>query len=397
MPDNRRIYTVTELNTLCRKTLENIEPGGLWLKAELRNLKIHSSGHFYFALTDGESTIDGVMWRNIAAQLGFKPENGMEVEVFGTPTLYEKNGRFQFSVSRLIPVGEGARAIAFRQLKEKLAAEGLFDPEYKKTLPKYPFRIGVVTSATGAAVRDIVNVLRRRAPYVTIILRPAKVQGEGAAKDIIAGITEFNDFDDVDLLIIGRGGGSEEDLWCFNDEQLARTIFASELPIISAVGHEIDFTISDFVADVRAPTPSAAAEIAVRDNDELLSVILGSYDSIRKNLKQYTGNYLERLNSVLSRPAWLEPLRRIHDSEQRIDELVVFAETAEKLYLERAFSKINTLIGRLSGFGIERTLRRGFAIVRRDGKIITRGNELQTDDLLTIRFIDKERSVTVIE
>jgi len=395
--DERRIFSVSELNTLCRSTLESLAPGGIWLDGEIRDVKIPASGHIYFAITDNNCTIDAVMWRSAAKSLAFKPENGMAIEVMGSPTLYEKTGRFQFMVRKMLPVGEGARAVAFRQLKEKLAEEGLFSEEYKKALPEYPFRIGVVTSATGAVIRDIVNVVIRRAPYVSIILRPAKVQGEGAAEDIAAGIIELNEYTDLDLLIVGRGGGSEEDLWCFNDENLARTIFASELPIISAVGHETDFSISDFVADLRAPTPSAAAELAVKDIGELLGSIIGFAELAQRGLTQRVEIEQNKLISIVTRAGWREPLRSIRDYEQRLDELMSEAENSTKLYAERRAQNLNIILGRLRGLGVSTTLNRGFAILECKQELVTTAKSLGRGDLIKIRFSDGKRSAEVTD
>lgn len=397
MSDERRIFSVSELNTLCRSTLESLAPGGIWLDGEIRDVKIPASGHIYFAITDNNCTIDAVMWRSAAKSLAFKPENGMAIEVMGSPTLYEKTGRFQFMVRKMLPVGEGARAVAFRQLKEKLAEEGLFSEEYKKALPEYPFRIGVVTSATGAVIRDIVNVVIRRAPYVSIILRPAKVQGEGAAEDIAAGIIELNEYTDLDLLIVGRGGGSEEDLWCFNDENLARTIFASELPIISAVGHETDFSISDFVADLRAPTPSAAAELAVKDIGELLGSIIGFAELAQRGLTQRVEIEQNKLISIVTRAGWREPLRSIRDYEQRLDELMSEAENSTKLYAERRAQNLNIILGRLRGLGVSTTLNRGFAILECKQELVTTAKSLGRGDLIKIRFSDGKRSAEVTD
>ncbi len=377
--------------------LESIVPEGLWVRGEIRNIKFHTSGHLYFALTDDKASIDGVIWRSNAEKLGFKPEDGMAVEAFGIPTLYEKVGRFQFSVKKLFPVGEGARAIAFRQLKEKLDAEGLFDSEHKKPLPLFPFRIGVITSATGAAIRDIIHVLSRRAPYVTVVLRPSRVQGDGAAEDIIEGIKKMNDYGQVDLLIVGRGGGSEEDLWCFNDERLAREIFASRLPIITAVGHEVDFTIADFVADKRAPTPSAAAEVAVRDISELCATILGLYETTKSRLSLQVERAGKELKMLLTRPAWVEPIRRIRDTEQRLDDITAHMDDSILLILERGASKLINITGRLSGMSIARTLQRGFAVVRRDDKLIRRAVELDAGDRIEIQFTDGKKPAKVIE
>jgi len=395
--EDRKIYSVSELNTLCRLTLEGIEPDGLWLGGEIRDLKFPASGHLYFAITDDISKIDAVMWRSSAARLNFAPENGMKVELFGTPTLYDKTGRYQFMARRMLPMGEGARAIAFRQLKEKLEEEGLFSTEHKRPLPKYPFKIGVVTSGSGAAIRDIVNVITRRAPYVWVILRPAKVQGEGAAEEIALGIMELNEFADVDLLIVGRGGGSEEDLWCFNDEALARTIFESELPVISAVGHEIDFTIADFVADLRAPTPSAAAELAVRDMDELVGNLQGYISTARRGLTMRVERENSRLQSIIKRSAWKAPLRILHDYEQRIDDFLSSADRTMIRQSERKISRLNNLNARLGGLALSASIKRGFVVVEKDGRTITKASELKLGDNVGIRWSDGERKAEIVE
>lgn len=397
MSEDRKIYSVSELNTLCRLTLEGIEPDGLWLGGEIRDLKFPASGHIYFAITDDVSKIDAVMWKSSAARLNFAPENGMKVELFGTPTLYDKTGRYQFMARRMLPVGEGARAIAFRQLKERLEEEGLFSAEHKRPLPKYPFKIGVVTSGSGAAIRDIVNVITRRAPYVSVILRPAKVQGEGAAEEIALGVMELNEFADVDLLIVGRGGGSEEDLWCFNDEALARTIFESELPVISAVGHEIDFTIADFVADLRAPTPSAAAELAVRDMDELVGNLRGYIATARRGLTMRVERETFSLESIIKRPAWKAPLRILHDYEQRIDDFLSTADRTMTRQAERKISRLNNLNARLGGLALSASIKRGFVVVEKDGRTITKASELKLGDNVGIRWSDGERKAEIVE
>ncbi len=370
-------------------------PIGVWVRAELRNVKLHSSGHVYLSLADEEASVDAVMWRNVSQALGFKPEDGMKVEAFGSPTLYDKTGRYQFSVRRLIPIGEGARAVAFRQLKLRLAEEGLFSPERKRRLPRFPFTIGVVTSPTGAAIRDIINVVRRRAPFVTVIVRPSAVQGDSAAREIIAGIADLNRLDEVELIIIGRGGGSEEDLWCFNDEALARAIFSSKKPIISAVGHEIDFTISDFVADLRAPTPSAAAEIAVPDVRELRASIENMLNSSRVRCNMLFDGMRSRLDSDMRRAAWFAPLRRIHDLEQRLDVIMEKAGFLERGLIERLSGRLYRHAERLSGLSVKNTLKRGFAIVYRNGSAIESAIELATNDAIEIELKDGRRQAIV--
>jgi len=271
--DPQHVYSVAEITREIKVLLETTIPV-IWVEGEISNLKFHSSGHLYFSLKDKDSQIGGVMWRSRNASLFFTPQDGIKVLAMGKVTVYEKRGYYQFDVIKMQPAGIGELQLAFEQLKNRLQEEGLFDEEIKKPLPQYPEKIGIVTSPTGAAIQDLLNILNRRSPGIEISLKPVKVQGEGAAPEIATAIDEFNEYGKVDVLIIGRGGGSLEDLWAFNEEVVARAIFRSNIPVISAVGHEIDFSISDFVADLRAPTHSAAAELAVLDRAELLNRIL---------------------------------------------------------------------------------------------------------------------------
>ena len=278
---DENIFTVSEITSHIKNILETaITP--LWIKGEISNYKKHSSGHMYFTLKDEGSSLPCVFFRQFNHYLRFEPENGMEVMCYGQIKVYERSGQYQLYVNQMRPIGIGELEIAFRNLQEKLEEEGLFDEFHKKMIPEYPSRIGIVTSPTGAAIQDMKNVLSRRFP-VAILLYPARVQGEGAAKEIAEGIREFNKRKNADVIVIGRGGGSIEDLWPFNEEIVAREIFASKIPIISAVGHETDFTIADFVADLRAPTPSAAAELVVPERTTLMS-ILESYSDRMQNL-----------------------------------------------------------------------------------------------------------------
>ena len=393
--EEKTVYTVTQLNVFARKLLENISPQGLWVKGEMRRIKTHTSGHLYLTLADEKSSIDAVMWRSYRRSLAFEPEDGMDVEAFGKPTLYEKTGRYQFSIRKIIPVGEGARAIAFRQLKEKLSEEGLFDEVHKKPLPRYPLTIGVISSQTGAALRDIVHVLNRRAPYVDIVLYPATVQGDNAPSELIDALRKMNSFGLIDVIIIGRGGGSEEDLWCFNDETLAREIFASEIPVISAVGHEIDFSISDFVADKRAPTPSAAAEIAVSDISEIEFNLQQKLNRVSGFISNLHDNYYNRLESILSRPAWKEPLRLIYDEAQRVDEALVDIQNSVERIMERKKYKLDILSGKLPAYSIEKILAKGFALIRKKEIYIKSQSELSHEEIIDIIFHDGIKTAVI--
>ncbi|RMD96216.1 MAG: exodeoxyribonuclease VII large subunit, partial [Calditrichaeota bacterium] len=284
-----KYYTVSELTREIKILLETRIPE-VWVEGEISNFTHHSSGHMYFLLKDEHAQISCVMWRSRNNTLFFTPQDGMKIIVRGRITVYEKRGNYQLEVLQLHPAGVGELQLAFEQLKNRLRKEGLFDPAHKKPIPPYPERIGIVTSPTGAAIRDMIHILQRRFPPVEIILNPVRVQGEGAAVEIAQAIDQFNRYGQVDVLIVGRGGGSLEDLWAFNEEIVARAIFRSQIPVISAVGHEVDFSISDFVADLRAPTPSAAAELVVRNREEILA-------HLQKDLQKMTNGMLELIRT----------------------------------------------------------------------------------------------------
>ncbi len=313
-----RILSVTELTQQIKARLES-EFVEIWVEGELSNLRLPSSGHAYFTLKDATSQLRAVMFRSANRLLKFSPKDGMQVVCRGRISVYEARGEYQVVVEVLEPKGLGALQLAFEQLKERLAAEGLFDPARKRPLPALPRCIGIVTSPTGAAIRDMLNVLRRRFANVHIIINPVPVQGEGAAAAIAGALDEFNRMGGVDVLIVGRGGGSLEDLWAFNEEAVARAIHRSAIPVISAVGHEIDFTIADFVADLRAPTPSAAAELVLRSKDELRERIAARAGMLEQCIRRR----LERAQGALRQQASAlrDPRRLVEGYQQRLDEL----------------------------------------------------------------------------
>ena len=318
------IFGVGELNQFVHLILEGTpELQNVYVRGEISNFKNHySTGHYYFSLKDEEGVVSSVMFRANAQMLRFKPEEGMKVIAHGRISLYVKGGSYQLYVDRLVPDGIGALYIAFNQLKNQLEAEGLFKESAKKPLPAIPERIGVVTSATGAVIQDIRNVISRRFPLCEICLYPALVQGPGAAQDLIGGIRYFNEHPgDADVIIIGRGGGSIEDLWAFNDEGLARAIHASKIPVISAVGHETDFTICDFVSDRRAPTPSAAAELAVPDRAELQKRLLENEQRAAYILEKRISAEKERISRILTRPVMLSPMGGLYEKQMQLDQL----------------------------------------------------------------------------
>ncbi len=320
-----RMVTVSQVTALVRRVLEDALPTTLHVVGEISNFKRHSSGHLYFTLKDDRSELSCVTWRSDAAKLKFQPADGLEVIVTGRIEVFERAGRYQLYARRLEPRGVGALELAFRQLQEKLATEGLFDERRKKSLPAFPKRLALVTSPTGAAIADMIDTLRRRFPCLTILVYPVRVQGEGAAREIAHAINRINaqytGAKSIDVMIVGRGGGSLEDLWAFNEEVVARAIYASDIPIISAVGHEVDVSIADLVADVRAATPTAAAELAVPVLDDLLAAISVLNARLHRAIASHADMARVRLNSLLARTAFREPLTPIRRHDQTLDEL----------------------------------------------------------------------------
>ncbi len=394
--NNQKHYSVTELNELVLKTIETKFTGGIWLEAEIRDFKNHSSGHWYYSLVDDSSMVAGVMWRFNASKQTFTPRDGQKVLLHGRPTMYTKRGSYQFAADKILPVGIGTRALALRDLKEKLQQEGLFDERHKKPLPRYPSRIGVVTSQTGAAFRDIMNVLSRRAPYVEIILRPAMVQGDTAGADIARGVDSMNRYGRVEVMIVGRGGGSEDDLWCFNDEGLARSIYRSSIPVISAVGHEIDNPVSDLVADKRAPTPSAGAELAVADKLELLTAIRELDARLFKGMRRHIERKRERLSRMTSRSLPQMLRRGIEQRYQSIDLALARAKRSMDSRMRMTTLRLESLGKRLHSASPYGILEKGYSIVTtKDGEVVRSHAQIDKGELLDIRFGEGGAKVTV--
>ncbi len=379
--------TVSGLTQQIKMLLETgLEP--VWITGEISNFKRHSSGHFYFSLKDENAQIPCVMWAGRNRGLRFSPQDGMQVLAHGQVTVYEKRGYYQFDVAQIQPAGVGALQMAFEQLKRRLHAEGLFDDAHKKPLPEFPEAVGIVTSRTGAAIRDLVSTLRRRWPAIKIILRPVRVQGDGAAEEITQAIREFNEYKEVDVLIVGRGGGSLEDLWAFNEEIVARAVYASKIPIVSAVGHEIDFSISDFVADVRAATPSAAAELVAPDAAEIKRQLQGlAYQAFRQ-LQRLLQTQRERLKRFASSYGLRQPLDQVRQRSQQLDELQRRLQLALQNRLALWKQQLKAKEQRLRAVSHENVLKRGFAIVYRepDKKLVHEAKELQADDSIHIQF-----------
>ena len=315
-----KVYQVSQL-TRDIKAIMEAAFDSIWVEGEISNFRTVASGHSYFVLKDAKSQVRCVLFKGHRAGIKFQPEDGDQVLLFGRITVYDARGEYQIVTESMEPRGLGALQKAYEQLKIKLEKEGLFDEEKKKPLPEFPWKIGVVTSSTGAAVRDILNIVRRRNPKVSVLLYPAKVQGEGAAKEIAQGIHELNQRKDIEVIIIGRGGGSLEDLWAFNEEEVARAINTSRIPIVSAVGHEIDFTIADFAADLRAPTPSAAAELTVPILEDTLREIGSLNDALINSLEKKLKGYFDLLKRLMDRRFFHQPKEIFNPQIQRIDEL----------------------------------------------------------------------------
>lgn len=321
----KQVLSVTELTRRIKGLLEDKFPS-TWVEGEISNFTMASSGHAYFTLKDANAQLSVVMFRNVAAKLTFKPGDGLQVIAYGEVSVYEKRGQYQLIVTQLLPKGLGALQLAFEELKRRLAAEGLFDPDRKKPIPALPQRIGLVTSPTGAAIRDFLNIIGRRFPNVHIIINPVRVQGAGAADEIAAAIDEFNALHaagrlTLDVLIVTRGGGSLEDLWAFNEEVVARALARSRIPTISAVGHEIDFTIADFVADLRAPTPSAAAELVVKAKDELAGLLEQYRKRLGKDLRLRVAEIRQRFGELAASYVFRQPAELIRQYQQQVDDL----------------------------------------------------------------------------
>ncbi len=383
-----KIYTVSEVTRIV-KGLFRKEPefANLQIQGEVSNFRQYPSGHCYFNLKDGKTLLKAVMFAGAARRLKQQPKNGDQVLGVGRIDLYERDGVYQFYVDMMMPLGAGNLMIAYEQLKEKLTAEGLFDPGRKRPLPAYPKVVGIVTSSAGAAVRDIINVAGRRDPSVKLRLYPVKVQGTEAPPEIIRGIRFFNRHKLADVLIVGRGGGSMEDLWAFNDEGVVRAIAASEIPVISAVGHEIDFTLSDFAADLRAPTPSAAAELAVpeRSGDrENLAKLVRRLERTMETRLQDSTRALEQLQGEW---VFLHPERLWENAGQTLDSLSQRLEQAGDRLLENRQQKLEVITAKLGALDPYGVLRRGYTITENaQGKVVRQASDLRPGDTLVTRF-----------
>ena len=397
--NKREALSVTDLNLYIKDIIAVDDIlGDVLVKGEISNFKAHSSGHMYMSLKDSGSVLRAVMFRSAAAKLTFAPQNGTKVVAHGRIAVYERDGQYQLYIDKMQPEGQGDLYAAFEMLKQKLAKEGLFDPAHKKRLPKYPKRIGVVTAPTGAVIRDIINVLTRRFSYADIVLYPVLVQGENSAASIVSAINYFNATKSADVLIVGRGGGSIEDLWSFNEEAVARAIYDCEIPIVSAVGHEIDFTISDFVADLRAPTPSAAAELVVPSQDELSEKFNNVYKLIYKQARQIIENRRMRVERCADRPIFKNPKDRIDDKRIYLDNLEHMFETAAQSVLKEKKRLLSENAAKLDAMSPLGTLGRGYSVAKSDNGVIIRSVEqIKDGDLISVTVADGSFDARVCE
>ncbi len=382
-----QVYSVSELTREIKVILEEEFPA-IWIEGEVSNLKRHSSGHLYFSLKDREAQIACVMWRGRNQNLLFQPQDGMKIRAFGNVTVYERQGKYQLDIIQIRSAGRGELQLAFEAMKRRLEEEGLFRPEFKKSLPPFPERIGIVTSPTGAVIQDIMSVIRRRFPAVQLILKPVRVQGEGAAEEIAQAIRDFNVYQQVDVLIIGRGGGSLEDLWAFNEEIVARAIFDSTIPIVSSVGHETDFSISDFVADMRAPTPSAAAELVVKDRQELFQTIGHCHHALFHALNDRIVRNREKAELLRRSYGFRWPIDRIREFHQRLDDVSKNQETIFIHQIDNLKSKVHQLSGKLQVLCPQDVLQRGYSITTRvsDNHRIRQSSEVSENENVRIHF-----------
>lgn len=388
IPMPRIIFSVTEItNTLSRIIEQQPQLQNVWVRGQILNLSRPASGHIYFTLKDGKSNIKGVLWRSSASRLKFLPRDGDEVLVQGQINIYAASSNYQIIVNNIEPIGVGALQRAFEELKLKLSDEGLFDSDHKKPLPKFPKKVGVITSETGAAIQDIYQQLQKRYPLVELLLYPTLVQGDRAATQIAHAIRSMNTRTDIDVLIVGRGGGSIEDLWAFNEEIVARAIFNSEIPIVSAVGHETDFTISDMVADHRSPTPSAAVEHVVPDRLELLVHLNGVKNRLNElMIRQFTTQHAE----IDALESGLSPSKRhgtINQLSQTIDGLEAAYKKAVNDKLDVGNNRLQSLAARLDGLSPLATLKRGYSISRRSsGEIVTSSQQVNIGEKLDVQL-----------
>lgn len=390
-------WTVATLTGYIRELFEiDYRLQDVLVAGEISNFTEARSGHLYFTLKDDKAQLKCVMWRSSAERLRFRPGDGDAVVAYGRISVYEAGGAYQLYAESLEPAGRGGLAVAFERLKEQLADEGLFDAEFKQPIPKFPQKLGIVTSADAAALRDILNVLYRRWPLVSVLIAPTLVQGKEAPAQIVKAITWLDGRNDIDTIIVARGGGSIEDLWAFNDEGVARAIFAAQHPVITGVGHETDFTISDFVSDLRAPTPSAAAELAVPDIVEVGGYVRGLQNALTAEMAVILGEKQQAVNMLTRSMSHLSPGKALDNNRQRVDILTERLERTINGRVDFLMTRIEIMEARLTAVSPLGTLARGYAIVRhKDGRVVRRVEEVASGETLQVMVTDGEFDVSV--
>ena len=389
--------SVSDLNLYIKEKIAGDEAlNAVVVKGEISNFKAHYTGHFYFTLKDDKSLIKCIMFKSYAERINFKPKDGMKVIVFGGVSVFERDGIYQIYAKAMMEQGVGDLYAAYEKLKEDLAKEGLFDGSHKQKIPLKPKIIGVLSSQTGAVIRDIINVSTRRNPNCYIRLLPVPVQGPGAAKEIVKGIETMNEKKLADVIILARGGGSLEDLWPFNEEIVARAIYNSEIPIISAVGHETDFTIADFVSDLRAPTPSAAAELANPDIYELKNKINALNERARLSLKKKLELMKMKYQILMNSKVFTDPIQNMQNNYLRIDGFIKRLENSIVLKQKGVQKDFKSMALKLDALSPLKTMVRGFSIIEKDGKIIKSSKNLEKDDEVSIKLIDGNKQAKIM-
>ncbi len=382
--------TVSQVNTYIKSLIdEDINLKSVIIKGEISNFKNHyRTGHFYLTLKDEKSSIKSVMFSTANRRLRFMPEDGMQVIAVGRISVFERDGQYQLYIEDMMPDGYGNLNLAYEKLKQKLSEEGLFDQSHKKEIPECPMRVGVITSPTGAAIEDILNVLSRRFPLAEVIFQGVEVQGVNAAPSIVQAINRFSELNAADVLILGRGGGSIEDLWAFNEESVARAIYNCKIPVISAVGHETDFTISDFVADLRAPTPSAAAELAVPDIREQKMYVSSIKNFLENVMTLKIDSERNKIKNLVSSKSFMSPADMIKSHRQYLDSLIFACESSANLTLKKHRVEFSSLVSKLDAMSPLKVLTRGYAMAEKNNSIVTSVNGLTNGDEIVLNFAD---------
>lgn len=388
--EKRQFLLVKEINKYIKNLLEGDSLlSNIWIKGEISNFKSHSSGHLYFNLKDEAGSIKCVMFRSRAQRLNFVPAHGMQVLAQGYISLYERDGQYQLYVENMLPAGTGALHIAYEQLKDRLKKEGLFNAERKRKLPYLPKKVAIVTSLTGAALRDILSILKRRYPSISVVISPAIVQGNEAADSICMALEDLYQLPEIDLIIVGRGGGSLEDLWCFNEEKVVRKIAESPVPTISAVGHETDFTLTDFVADIRAATPSMAAEIAVPEQEKLLTEIKDYQERLKNGVLKIINQERQRVSYLAENHILKDPQRLLVKYQQELDNFDNQLKILVRDFFKDERTKVNILINRLDTLSPLKTLTRGYSLTSKtNGKLIKSIHQVELKEEIIVNFHD---------